>query len=405
MKRDRVKNIGAKTIEVPNIFASYRIGDYPRAGLRCHPWAITDTQALLLNAYDLLGNRRTRVIANSIIRNEGKLHEYVEFRGPLILDSGAFNFMQHKEIGITAVDVLKIGLDLAVDVSVVLDHPFPANATLEEIDARWENTRANTQAMVEALAQRSDNIPDFFQLMPVLHGHTPAALERSLTDITNILGREPNLVGIGSLAPLALNGSKRTVIDVIAAVRQLLPQAHIHCFSLGSALLMLFAFYCGADTVDSQTWIMSAAFKQVQLPGFHLTRLSAMESARDPLKYERTRRNFAEHLLCLAGEEGFAVRDWDTGDTWPMVSANDAFAYLDYLEDRGGVNYVHRRACHNLYAFNFEAKRVRQEVTRGRLEAFIQRRMKSTVYKRVFEYAMEKLADTGGSGVSHPDSP
>lgn len=170
----------------------------------------------------------------------------------------------------------------------------------------------------------------------------------------------------------------------------MLPNTHIHCFSLGSALLMLFAFYCGADTVDSQTWIMSAAFKQVQLPGFYLTRLSPAEAKRTPDKYNRNRLAFAQHLLRLIQEEDFVVKDWDTGIPWPIQSETEALTYLAYLEDRNEVNHIHRRASHNLYAFNFEAKRVRQVLTHGDLETFIQKRMHSTIYKRAFEYAINK---------------
>lgn len=391
----RTVGLGELQLETPALFASYRIRDYPRAGLRSHPWKMTGTQALLLNAFDLLANRRTKMFTNEVRKCEGKLHEYVEFDGPLMLDSGAFNFLQRQEISITPTDVLNIGLELGADISVVLDHPFPPKATSQEIKARWTNTCANTRTMVESLTQRDGKIPAGFQLMPVLHGHDTETLKRSLDDIVAILGGEPNLIGIGSLAPLAQNGSKRTVIDVIATIRQLLPDAHIHCFSLGSALLMLFAFYCGADTVDSQTWIMSAAFKQVQLPGFHLTRLSSREAESDRGKYERIRRGFAQHLLALIEEEGFAVKEWDAGTPWPIKNESEVLAYLNYLEDRDDINHIHRRACHNLYAFNFEAGRVRQEMVTGALETFIQGRMKSTVYLRAFEYAMSRAAQIG----------
>ena len=94
-------------------------------------------------------------------------------------------------------------------------------------------------------------------------------------------------------------------------------------------------------------------------------------------------------------DEGFSIRDWDTGDDWAITDECEALAYLDYLEDRDGTNHVHRRACHNLYAFNFETGRVRQAMTAGTLEAFIQGRMKSTVYRRRFEYAVGKKSQSG----------
>src|SRR5690349_12809417 len=107
-----------RSLATPALVASYRIGDYPAAGLRKYPWEMTNTQALLLNAFDLLGNRRTRVFAQEIQKCQGKIHEYVNFKGPIILDSGAFNFMQHQEITITALDVLDSGLATDADVLV-----------------------------------------------------------------------------------------------------------------------------------------------------------------------------------------------------------------------------------------------------------------------------------------------
>lgn len=378
-------------LETPNLFASYRIGDCPHAGLHHPPWEMTGTQAVLVNAFDLLANHRTRRFTSEIRNMEGTLREYIHFDGPLMLDSGGFNFQKQDKISIASLDVLKIGIEFAVDVSVVLDHPFLPTSEPKEKQDRWANTAANTEEMFEKLKDSAP--PDYFQLMPVLHGHDEDTLKQSLDRIVEIWGEEPRIVGIGSLAPLALNGSKRTVIKVISTVRQLLPNAHIHCFSLGSALLMLFAFYCGADTVDSQSWIISAAFKNVQLPGFPWTRFSSRERDKDSDKYEEKRKAFADRLLELIEEEEFAVKDWDKKEDWHIGNKDDALSYLDYLEHQEGEKHIHRRACHNLYAFNFEANRVRQEKKKGltALETFIEGRMKSPIYQRTFEYAIERV--------------
>ena len=156
---------------------------------------------------------------------------------------------------------------------------------------------------------------------------------------------------------------------------------------------MLFAFYCGADTVDSQSWIISAAFKNVQLPGFPWTRFSSRERDKDSDKYEEKRNAFADRLLELIEEEEFAVKNWDKKKEWEICDKGDALSYLDYLEHQEGEKHIHRRACHNLYAFNFEAKRVREEKKKGAnaLETFIESRLKSPVYKKIFAYAIEKV--------------
>ena len=391
---------GNKQIETPAVFASYRIADFPRAGLRFHPWGMTNTSAVLLNAYDLIANPRTCKRTIEIRERGCSLGDYVEFSGPLMLDSGAFNFLKHQEIGITPDAVLDIALELRADVCVALDHPFPPHASAEEKAARLARTRQNTHAMMRRL-ERSSNVPPGFQIMPVLHGHDERTLIKALQDARTVLGYDPSIVGIGSLAPLAQNGSKRTVADVIRTVRNMLPAAHIHCFSMGSALLMLLAFYCGADTVDSQTWIMSAAFKQVQLPGFYLTRLS-QRGSQSAVQHEVLRRRFAAHLARLCQEEGFTVKNWDTGEAWPVANEKDALNYMSFLMDAAGVNHIHRRACHNLHVFNVEAARIR-ELKRGErtlLEEFISRRLRSTLYRQVFDYAMAKEAECQTSRTS-----
>lgn len=381
------------SIPTPAIFASYRINDFPCAGLRFHPWQVTKTKAILLNAYDLISNPRTHKFTSAIRQQGCSLKEYVGFSGPTILDSGAFNFLKHQDISITAEDVLDIALEMQVDACVVLDHPFPPNATKEEVAARLKRTRKNTALMVKRL-EKAKNIPEGFQLMPVLHGHNEKTLLKALKDVRAVLGHDPALVGIGSLAPLAQNGSKRVVVDIIHTVRNLLPNAHIHCFSMGSALLMLLAFYSGANSVDSQTWIMSAAFKQVQLPGFYLTRLSRQEEKCNS-NYKALRRNFAQHLVRLCQTEMFRVQDWDSGKAWNISDEKDALNYINFLIDRSGVNHIHRRACHNLYAFNFEAERVKEllNISKAALETFISNRLHSTHYKKTFDYALALRRD------------
>jgi tRNA-guanine family transglycosylase len=371
-----------------SVFASYRIADFPRAGLRFHPWQITETKAVLLNAFDLIGNKRTKKCALEWRNQEINLSQGIEFGGALMLDSGAYNFLQHKEISITPEEVLDVALKMKAQTCVVLDHPFPPHATKDEVDLRVQRTLDNTRAMVRRLEQSKD-VPSEFRLIPVLHGHDEETLLKCLKGIREAIGNEPEIIGIGSLAPLAQNGSKRKVVDIISNIRKMLPDAHIHCFSMGSALLMLLAFYCGADSVDSQTWVMSAAYKQVQLPGLYLTRFSEREALSNP-NYKNMLHRFTTRLVELCHEESFIVKNWDTGDDWTINNEKDALSYLNFLQDQKGVNNLHRRACHNLYSFNFEARKVfeMQSKSLADLERFIQSRLHSTIYKQVFEYAM-----------------
>ena len=265
----------------------------------------------------------------------------------LCLILGAFNFQKQNEISIGPLEVLSTGIRFGVNISVVLDHPFPPKSDREEKKRRWKNTLENTRKMFEKFNSCNGTIQNEFQMMPVLHGHDSEALKHAFDDIVKICGQEPPIVGIGSLEPLARNGNKRTAIDIICKVRELLPKSHIHCFSMGSTLLMLIAFYCGADSVDSQSWMLSAAFKYVQLPGYSWTRLSSREKKKDPKKYEKNRNKFAIHLLKLNNEENFSVKNWGRGGLRKINNEKDAFSYLKYLEDKNGKNrknHIHRRS-------------------------------------------------------------
>ncbi len=43
---------GDNSLCTPILFASYRLGDVPGAGVRFFPWDMTRTEAILINAYD-----------------------------------------------------------------------------------------------------------------------------------------------------------------------------------------------------------------------------------------------------------------------------------------------------------------------------------------------------------------
>ena len=384
MKENSIKNL-----ESYSIFASYRIGDFPRAGLKFHPWDITETKAILINAYDFIANPRTTKIAREWESKKQNVSDSIEFSGPIMMDSGAYNFIKQGDISITPTEVLDIAIAKQSDFGVVLDHPFPPNLSADEIEVRIQTTKFNTEIMVEYLRTKNPQ-PENFELIPVIHGHDEKTIEKFVEDLNKILGEEPKFVGIGSLAPLAQNGSKTKIVDVISTVRKLLPKSHIHCFSMGSALQMLLAFYCGADTVDSQTWIMSAAFKQVQLPGSYLTRLSKQEEEKNR-KFDELKKKFALRLLTLTEEENFVIKNWETKEDWKINSLNDAYEYIDFLMDENKKNNIHRRACHNLYTFNFEAKKVRElsKKSQTEFENFIQKRLIGTIYNKPLKYALE----------------
>lgn len=379
-KNEREILMGKHKLRAPALFASYRLGDYPTSGLRCFPWNMTRTEALLINAYDFIQRKY-----QGWLNNGWEPSAYLKFNDrPILVDSGAYYFLRDSSINITPSAVLDIQIRSQADVGVVLDHPFPPDA--KDKAKRISRTLRNTELMVTDLLHREQGMT----LMPVIHGHTQRSVRGCVDRLRRLADRHDvpllNHVGIGSLAPLAKRGHASLAVDVIHWVRHELPQSQIHCFSMGSALLMLLAFYAGADSVDSQTWMVSAGFKLAQLPGHYVVRMGKREYG-TPQRFRTAMKAFQDRLASLVRDEAFTSKDWSTGTLLDLTDRTTLNEYVASLVDLKTNEHVHNRACHNLWSYNFEVRRYREAARRGQLDPFITSRLQSTKYESAFRHA------------------
>jgi hypothetical protein len=375
---------------VKKFIASYRIGDFPRAGLKLLPWKVAPCDGVLINAYDFLKNRRTLRTAHDLLSQDEPLAS-LDLPGELILDSGAYYFVRSETADIDPAQIVELAIRLKVPHVVTLDHPFPPGLSEDETLKRIATTADNTKKMDSFLS--SKGVPGL-SLVPALHGHNSAVLKESFRAQPAIMKADVKIVGVGSLALLAQKGAMREASEAILQARALLAGKHMHVFSVGSPLVMHFAFLCGADSVDSQSWMMSAAFKQAHLPGLVQTRLSIRERERDALMYEKRRNLFELQLLKLHREENFVVKDWITGERLSLRDERDAQLYTDQLEDGRQGNRVHWRACHNLSVGTFEARRFTYELQMGSATDFLLSRHKNGPYWKALNEVLEKLNGT-----------
>ena len=372
-------DFGPYSLWPPVLFAGYRMGDMPTSGLLDFPWDITETEALLINAYDF-----TKPKYNAVIQNGWQPTRDLSFSGrPILIDSGAYYFLKNRNLTVSPSEILNIEIRSKAHVGVILDHPFTPEA--RDKSRRISRTLKNTSAMLKA----SESHKSTLELMPVLHGHCREALQGCLRRLRRINKRyrmeKVTRVGIGSVAPFAQRGDARRATHIIATVRELLPTAHIHCFSMGSPLLILLAVYAGADTVDSQTWIVSAAFKYAQVPGSYAVRLAR----RDYVTYRRFRKaikGFAQQMHDLHTKEQFFVKDWQTGERIDLSSPSTCEDYAHSLTDLRSNENIHNRACHNLWVYNYEMRRYRSALREGTLEQFLTGRINGTRYERTLRW-------------------
>jgi len=358
-------NLNGKRIETPNLFASYRMGDYPSAGLKCLPWNEIKIEALLINSYDFLKPRHRQLL------DKDEISSFLKFKSPIMMDSGGFYFIEKKHVDINPLEILNLELKAKVDVGVVLDHPIHPKATNHYQRAR--STLKNTKIMFEEL---SKNDHDHFILLPVIQGYDVKLLNYFINNLNRIVRRYNggyfDYVGIGGLVPLSQRCDER-IINIISYTRRKLPDAYIHCFSLGSPLMMLIAFYCGADTVDTQGWIKSAAFRAINLPGIGSVKLRLKDKEDNPKLFERNYKKLASHIEYLESNERFKL-------IYP----------LDDLIDTPNERRIHNRAMHNLHVYVYETQKAREAIKGGYFEEFLEERFsRSKILGKLFEKAKE----------------
>lgn len=347
MKEVKTLKLNGRKMEVPNIFISYRMGDFPSSGLKCLPWKQVDIDALLINAYDFINKKH-----NHLLNADESLKDSLKFDKTVMMDSGGFYFSKRDEIDVNPLEILEVQYKSNVDISVVLDHPI--NPKINSPLKRMNITLKNTEVMFEALHQ--NGFDNQINLIPVIHGYDVPTLDYFIDNLEKIAGKfnlELDTVGIGSLAPLSQRSDIR-LSEIISHVRDRFPDSHLHCFSLGSALMMLVAFLNGADTVDTQGWIINAVYRYINLPGMGATKLRLKDKDENEKLFMRNYNKLSEHLDYLEKYEGFK----------PLYPLED-------LIDLPDESRLHNRAMHNLYVYVYEARMVREAMKKDFFDEFI----------------------------------
>jgi 7-cyano-7-deazaguanine tRNA-ribosyltransferase len=222
------------------------------------PWTRFNIDGLVVNAFDII--KKSRV--ESAIRQQ-TIKAFLNFRGPVMIDSGGYLFMKSKELHVDLAGLVDLYEQAKPDFCVVMDHPLDATSTKTEIRKRQVTTLRNTERMVRL---RSTNNPT---LIPVIHGFDPESVDWYLDKLERI--GEFEIYGIGSLVPSVFSsngaGGIKNVIQIVSHVRKRLSSKRIHVFGVGSTLTMHLMYYCGADMVDSSGWRLKAAYGAVQMLG------------------------------------------------------------------------------------------------------------------------------------------
>ena len=275
-------------------------------------------QIMITNAYILHRSMRERTLAEGV-------HRAIDFDGPVMTDSGAFQQHVYGGVGVSNEDIVAFQRDIGSDIGTSLDRfsePRHGQGTAaKDVEETLERTRRAAEirgAMLLAGTVQGALFPDL---------RRQCAEELSKIDLA--------VHAIGGVVPLMETYRFRDLVRVIIAAKQgLRPDRPVHLFGAGHPMIFGLAALLGCDLMDSAS--------------YH--------------KYARDSR--------LMFSDG--TRHVEDLVEIPCECPTCSTAKLAELKADERL-----RAEHNLYASFAELRRVRQAIADGRLWEHVERRCRA----------------------------
>ncbi|MFQ6109778.1 MAG: hypothetical protein ACE5L7_09540, partial [Candidatus Aminicenantales bacterium] len=161
---------------------------------------------VMVNAFEILTSQSNTEKICSV-----GVHNFLDYEGPIFMDSGGFLLQKISDSPIKAIDVLNLYKSSTPDLGAVLDHPINPHLSYYHCQKRWLSTSNNSCVMFE---HNDEQI-----IVPVVHGYSEEAIIKACEQIQEKLGNI-KVIAIGSLVPLIRkkvpkNRFKSTNLEVI----------------------------------------------------------------------------------------------------------------------------------------------------------------------------------------------
>ncbi|MBN3037357.1 MAG: tRNA guanosine(15) transglycosylase TgtA [Candidatus Diapherotrites archaeon] len=196
-------------------------------------------QAIITNAY-LIRQKHPDVT---------DVHEFLDFDGPVMTDSGAFQLMQYGHVHVTNKEIVGFQERIGVDIGVFLD--VPGIGSRETV---LNNLKTTLQRAREA--KKLTKGSEALWCGPVQGGEFLDLRRRAARSMSKI---GFDVYPIGSVVPLMNDYRFADNVDIISTVRKELPlNAPVHHFGAGHPMFFAFAVALGADLFDSAAYSLFA---------------------------------------------------------------------------------------------------------------------------------------------------
>ncbi len=219
-------------------------------------------RALITNAYIINKNFKETAI-------EKGLHEFLNFSGSIMTDSGAYQLLIYKDIEVTPKEIVQFQEAIDTDIATILDIPTGWGVPKEYAQYTVKETIKRAKAL-----EKTKSRDDLAWVGPVQGGQYLDLVAKSAKE----MGKLPfQIHALGSPTPVMEQYKFDTLVDMIMAAKMNLPpERPLHLFGAGHPFMFSLAVALGCDLFDSAAYALFAR-QDRYLTDSGTTRLNELE--------------------------------------------------------------------------------------------------------------------------------
>jgi 7-cyano-7-deazaguanine tRNA-ribosyltransferase len=200
--------------------------------------------ALITNAYIINKNFKETAL-------EKGLHEFLDFSGSIMTDSGAYQLLIYKDIEITPKEIVQFQEAIDTDIATILDIPTGWGVSKEYARYTVKETIKRAKAL-----KKTKTRDDLAWVGPVQGGQYLDLVAKSARE----MGKLPFQVhALGSPTQVMEQYKFDVLVDMIVAAKMNLPPDRpLHLFGAGHPFMFALAVALGCDLFDSAAYALFA---------------------------------------------------------------------------------------------------------------------------------------------------
>ncbi len=201
-------------------------------------------RALITNAYIINKNFKEPAVQKG-------LHEFLDFSGSIMTDSGAYQLLIYKDIEVTPKEIVDFQEVIDADIATILDIPTGWDVTKGYARYTVKETLKRAKALKKMVTRN-----DLLWVGPVQGGQYLDLVAKSAKE----MGKLPFQVhALGSPTPVMEQYKFDVLVDmIITAKMNLPPDRPLHLFGAGHPFMFSLAVALGCDLFDSAAYALFA---------------------------------------------------------------------------------------------------------------------------------------------------